>query len=71
MDSLHKLLRSTMAINRHPTQSMVAGSGHRWTQYPTYCDGQHVSVGSFASLLRLTTTTVCPLIRTFSGLLLR
>ena len=38
MGSSHNLLRSTRDIHRHPTQSMVAGNGHRWTQqYPIYC----------------------------------
>ena len=51
--TLHNLLRSTMTIDRHPAQSM-AGNCHRLTQYPIYCDGQHLSIGSVDSLLWLT-----------------
>ena len=52
MDGLHNLLRSTMAIDRHITQCIVAAIGHRWTQQCTiYRGGQRPSIDNIASLL--------------------
>lgn len=56
----YRWIACTMAVDRHPIQSTVAGNGHRWTQqYPIYCHGQ---------IYRQTALPVCckqcPLIRT-------
>ena len=65
MDTIFDLLWLAMAIDEQASQSFVAGSGHRWTRFTTYCGGQYILIDSVwvvFTLNRSTTSLLSPTI---------